>query len=91
MYPLVTSLPRPPGCECPGQVKTDKFGNVLELQTCAVCTQVALDSMRGTEYAKAHVKCGDTVKDVLLKQKEFFSLRQYSPISSKRRKPKRWR
>jgi len=68
------TLPRPPGCSCPEHFLCDKYGNVLKLQTCQACTQVALDSLRGVEYAKAHVKCGDTVKDVLLKQREFFSL-----------------
>ena len=68
-------LPRPPGCACPHTVLCGADGViVVELRTCAVCTQVALDVLRGIEYAKAHVKCGDTVKDVLLKQKEFFSL-----------------
>ncbi len=86
VHPLVRSLPRPPGCECPRRVLVDKSGNILTLRTCPVCTQVALDSLRGAEYAKAHVKCGDAVKDVLLKQKEFFSLEQcYSPRMKQRR------
>jgi len=73
-------LPRPPGCSCPSTVLCDKRGNVLELRTCPACTQVALDVLRGGEYACAYVKGEDTSKRVLLKQKEFFSLQSmYSP------------
>ena len=73
-------LPRPPGCSCPRSVLCDKYGNVLELHTCVDCTRVALDSLRGVEYACASVKGGDADKLVLLKQREFFSLEHvYSP------------
>ena len=73
-------LPRPPGCTCPRTVLADKCGNILELQTCRSCTRVALDSLRGVEYAGAYMTCDDAVKHVLLKQKEFFSLQSmHSP------------
>ncbi len=79
-------LPRPPGCSCPRHVCVDKRGNVTELQTCAACTQVALDVLRGGEYACAYVKGGDTSERVLLKQKEFFSLQSmHSPRTKQQR------
>ena len=79
-------LPRPPGCECPRHVHVDKHGNVLTLHTCRVCTGVALDTLRGGEYACAHVSSGDTLKRMLLKQREFFSLQSmYSPRNQQER------
>ena len=70
-------IARPPGCPRPRHFLVGKCGNVLELQTCRVCTQVALDSLRGAEYACASEKGVDADKLVLLKQKEFFSLQAY--------------
>ncbi len=66
-------IKRPPGCHC-GDAVVDHKGRVLKVKTCPICMQLLLASMRGAEYAIAHVKGGDTVKRVLLKQKEFFSL-----------------
>ncbi len=63
---------RPPGCLCNG-AWVDSRGNVVSVRTCPVCTRKALDALRGIEYAVAYLKCDDTVKAVLLKQKEFFS------------------
>jgi len=64
---------RPDGCGC-GDARVDNRGNVLHFRTCPVCSRVILDIIRGAEYAIAHVKCGDTDRVVLLKQREFFSL-----------------
>jgi len=64
-------LPRPPGCQC-GAADVDAEGHVLRVKTCPICLKVVFGFMRGTEYAIAHVKGGDT-EGVLLKQKEFFS------------------
>ncbi len=50
------------------------MGRVLVLETCPACQKVRLDILRGAEYAGAYMKCGDTVKYELLKQKEFFQL-----------------
>ena len=69
----VVRIPRPPGCGC-GNAESDDKGRVLKVRTCPVCMEVLLASMRGTEYAIAHVNGGDAVQDVLLKQREFFSL-----------------
>ncbi len=69
---VVVRVPRPPNCYCGNAVGDDK-GRVLVLNTCPICMKLLLSSMRGREYAIAHVKGGDTVKRVLLKQKEFFS------------------
>jgi len=66
------SIPRPPGCGC-GDADSDDQGRILRVRSCPVCMEVLLASMRGTEYAIAHVSSGDTVQDVLLKQKDFFS------------------
>ena len=66
-------IPRPPGCKC-GDAETDDRGRVLRVNTCPICMRLLLASMRGTEYACAHVKGGDTDKLELLEQKEFFSL-----------------
>ncbi len=63
---------RPEGCGCGEAVETDSRGNVLQFRTCPRCMEIILDVIRGAEYAVASVKGGDTVKDVLLKQKEFF-------------------
>ena len=60
-----------PICGC--TVESDKLGRVLHLRTCPVCQNVRLDVIRGAEYAGAYVKGGDTVKYVLVKQKDFFS------------------
>ena len=65
------AIPRPPGCHC-GDAEVDRKGRVLRVSTCPICMYVLLDTMRGVEYAKAHVNGGDT-EAVLLKQKEFFS------------------
>jgi len=77
---LKKDLPRPPGCSCPRHVCVDKRGNVLVLQTCSACTQVALDVMRGVEYAGAYVSGEDADQVVLLKQKEFFSLQSMRSV-----------
>ena len=66
------SIPRPPGCGC-GDADTDDEGRVLLVKTCPICMRVLFATMRGTEYASAHVSSGDTVKHVLLKQLDFFS------------------
>ena len=58
-------------CECEAP-EVDCSGRVLALQTCPACQTIRLDVIRGVEYAGAYVKGGDTVKRVLLKQKEFF-------------------
>jgi len=65
---------RPDGCPCGERVEIDSSGNVLSFRTCRICMEIILDSIRGCEYAIAYKKCGDTLKRVLLKQKEFFSL-----------------
>ena len=62
-----------PNCRC-GPAIVDCKGRVLVLDTCPACQEVRLDIIRGIEYAGAYVKCGDTVQNVLVKQKEFFSL-----------------
>ncbi len=62
-----------PNCFC-GQPEYDREGRVLRLSTCPACQKVRLDIIRGVEYAGAYMRCGDTVKHVLVKQKEFFSL-----------------
>jgi len=64
---------RPPGCGCGGAL-TDSLGNVVRVSTCPRCTYVALTALRGTGYAYAYVKCGDTSERVLLQQREFFRL-----------------
>ena len=61
-----------PNCLC-GQPIVDQAGRVLMVRTCPACQQIRLDIVRGVEYAIAHVKRGDTVSHVLVKQKEFFS------------------
>ncbi len=61
-----------PNCTC-GPPVFDQAGRCLEVTTCPACQQIRLDVIRGGEYAIAHVKCGETVKRVLLKQREFFS------------------
>jgi len=66
-------IPRPPGCKC-GNAECDSEGRVLRVRTCPVCMHVLLASMRGTEYAIAHVSGHEAGQAVLLKQKEFFSL-----------------
>ncbi len=43
------------------------------LITCPTCTSVALDALRGSEYAIAYVRSDDGGKAVLAKQLEFFS------------------
>ncbi len=62
-----------PNCNC-SQPEYDRAGRVLGLTTCPACMKVRLDIIRGVEYAGAYMRCGDTVKYELLKQKEFFSL-----------------
>ena len=69
-----TWVTRPEGCACGEAVETDDLGNVLSFRTCPICMKVILDIVRGGVYAVAYKKCGDTLKRVLLKQKEFFSL-----------------
>jgi len=61
-----------PNCQC-GPAIRDGKGRVVRLKTCPACQRIRLDIIRGIEYAGAYVKCGDAVKHVLLKQKEFFS------------------
>jgi len=73
MKTKLLKLVRPDGCLC-GDAVTDHQSNVLSVRTCPICSKVILDIIRGGCYATAIVKCGDTVKRVLLKQKEFFSL-----------------
>ena len=68
----ILCIPRPPNCWC-GNAVVDSEGRVLMVKTCPVCMCLLLDSMRGAEYAIAHVKGEDTTKRVLLKQKDFFS------------------
>ena len=68
MYPL--GLRRPPGCYC-GPPDYDSAGRVLRLSTCPVCTKVALDALRGVDYAIAYTKGGDS-DGVLLRQRDFF-------------------
>jgi len=62
-----------PNCQC-GPALVDRKGRVVRLKTCPACQQVRLDIIRGVQYAGAYMKCDGTVKKVLLKQKEFFSL-----------------
>jgi len=76
MYDRFKDVARPDGCEC-GPVECDKVGNVLKFRTCPRCSKVILDIIRGGSYGIAYVKRGDTVKRVLLKQKEFFSFIPY--------------
>jgi len=64
-------LSRPPGCKC-GGAWADARGNITLLTTCPICTNAALDGMRGAEYAIAYTNSGDTQKALLLRQKEFF-------------------
>ncbi len=63
---------RPPNCLC-GNAWADERGNLVSVRTCPICTKLALDALRGTEYAVAYMTCGDTEKALLLKQKDFFS------------------
>ena len=65
-------IKRPPGCQC-GDALGDSEGRVLSVKTCPICMSLLLASMRGAEYACAHVKGEDTTLRVLLKQKDFFS------------------
>ena len=59
-------------CRCRAPL-LDSAGRVLGLQTCPACQDVRLDIIRGGEYAGAYMRCGDAMRYVLLKQKEFFS------------------
>ena len=72
MSTLLREVARPEGCEC-GAAEIDDRGNVLKFRTCPLCSRVILDILRGGVYAVAYVKCGDTLKRVLLKQKDLFS------------------
>jgi len=53
-------------------VEIDELGNVLLFRTCPICSEVILDIIRGGEYSVANMRRGDTVKRVLLKQKDLF-------------------
>ena len=64
------AVSRPPGCKC-GGAWADARGNITLLTTCPICTNAALDGMRGAEYAIAYVNSGDT-QGVLLKQRDLF-------------------
>ena len=64
---------RPEGCACGDAVEVDNSGNVLSFRTCSICMKVILAIIRGVEYAVAYKMCGDTLKRVLVEQKEFFS------------------
>ena len=68
----ILSVARPDGCGC-GNAEVDKRGNVLHFRTCPICSEVILDIIRGGEYAVAYLRCGDTLRRQLLKQKDFFS------------------
>jgi len=58
---------RPPGCGCRGVVE-DNLGNVLELQTCPVCTGFALAALRGYVLHREGIRG----REVVLVQEEFF-------------------
>ncbi len=60
-----------PNCKC-GPAFVDYKGRVVRVDTCPACQEVRLDIIRGAEYAGAYVGSGDTVRYVLLKQKDFF-------------------
>ena len=60
-------------CECRAP-EVDDQGLVRLLQTCPACQTIRLAIIRGAQYAGAYMTCGDTVKRVLLKQLDFFSL-----------------
>ncbi len=53
------TLSRPPGCDCHPWYTVDKTGNVMELVTCPICIQKALDSLRGICYSTRVMKDGD--------------------------------
>ncbi len=63
--------PEIPKCKC-GPPITDCAGRVVRVRTCPACQAIRLDVIRGGVYAGAYVKCGDTVKYVLVKQKDLF-------------------
>ncbi len=67
----IVRVPRPPNCMC-GNAECDSKGRIVRVRSCPVCMGLLLSSMRGEEYAIAHVKCGDTLTRQLLKQKDFF-------------------
>ena len=53
-------ITRPVGCGCPPWYLVDRSGNVLELQTCPVCVNKALDGLRGICYNGVVVKGRET-------------------------------
>jgi hypothetical protein len=65
-------VPEIPNCQC-GPHISDCAGRVVRVFTCPACQRIRLDVVRGGVYAGAYVKCGDTVRYVLVKQKDFFS------------------
>ena len=70
---LPVRYPEIPNCVC-GPAIYDFAGRVVRVRTCPACQKIRLDVVRGGVYAGAIVKCGDTVKYVLLKQREIFRL-----------------